>query len=453
MTQTVSSVTCNGNRSYDVVFNSTVASYLTPGMRIRTTRTVTAPTQCTSLNGTTQYWVKTSPNKLSFTDDFVVSAWIKVSSYTQSAIVSRYNGTSGWALVFQNTGQITLQGLSGGAGNYRLVQSYQSVPLNKWVHVTAQLDMSAHAVGATNSYIMFDGVDVPAFVSQAGTNPTSLTQAGNLEIGSQNGGTILFPGKIAQVAIYNAKVTQANIRATISQGLTGSETSLASAYSFNNSTSDLNTTTPNDLSAGAGSPTATNADSPFTTDANGTPGGSYDYAVVRNVSTTTATVQVPEGNTIPTTGGVSAVDLSAWESPYGMPQVGNVLGEAILGSGFSTSSATQTQVLGLTCTVYVPPGRKIRVTAYTNAISNSSVAANVIGIWDGTVASGTLITQGNNNTSTTATPNAIAMLVQTPALSPASGSKTYNVGLSCSAGTAAFNAAATNLAHLRVELV
>src|SRR5690348_15815627 len=52
-------VTANGNRSYSLVFNSTdLTSYLSTGMRFRTTRTVAAPTQCTSLNGSTQYYSK-----------------------------------------------------------------------------------------------------------------------------------------------------------------------------------------------------------------------------------------------------------------------------------------------------------------------------------------------------------------------------------------------------------
>lgn len=315
-------VTYNGNRSYDLVFNGTdYTDRLSPGMRLQTTRTVAAPTQCTSLNGTTQYWVKTSPSGLTFTDDFVVSAWVKLTTYQFATVASRYNGTSGWSFYANASGQIVLQGFNGGAANYSQVVSYQSIPLNKWVHVAAQLDMSTFTATTTTSYVMIDGVDVPASVSRSGTNPTALVQAGNLEIGSSNGGGSDWAGKIAQVAIYNAKVTQANIKATISQGLSGSETSLASAYSFNNSTNDL-TATANNLSAGAGSPTSTNADSPFGGQADGTISTTLDYAIIQKASfstNTTLTVQVPEGCTIPTTGGVSAVSYSTQKAPYGMP--------------------------------------------------------------------------------------------------------------------------------------
>jgi hypothetical protein len=302
----------NGNRNYDIPFASTVAGILSPGMRLRTTRTVAAPTQCTSLNGTTQYYSKASPNKLTFTNNFVVSAWIKLSSYGNTAIASRFDGTSGWSLEVTASGQVNLAGYNAGAGNLCYVQSYQSVPLNKWVHVTAQLDMTVTTNLPTTNYVMIDGTDVPAIVTRAGTSPTALIQAGNLNIGARNA-LIFFPGKIAQVAIYNAKVTQANVKLTISQGLSGSETSLASAYSFNNAITDLNTTTPNDLTAN-GSAVATNADSPF---GNAGTSSTLDYALVQAVSTTVATVQVPEGCTIPTSGGVTSVAYSVQGNPYG----------------------------------------------------------------------------------------------------------------------------------------
>lgn len=321
-TPNITSVVYNGNRSYTMTLLGDRTNLLNPGTRLRTTRTTAAPTQSTSLNGTTQYWVKTSPNKLTFTDDFVVSAWIKLNSYPAAGamIASRYNGTSGWSYYLDSSGRLNLQGVNAGSGNYSLVQSYQSIPLNKWVHVTAQLDMSAFTATSTTSYTMIDGVDVPALVFRAGTNPTALVQAGNLEIGSANGGASPFPGKIAQVAIYNAKVTQATILASISQGLTGTETSLASAYSFNGVATDLNTTTPNDLTAQNSA--GYTADSPFGTQASGLISSTVDYGIVQAATfstNTTLTVQVPEGCTIPTSGGVSAVSYSGVKAPYGFP--------------------------------------------------------------------------------------------------------------------------------------
>lgn len=316
-----STVTANGNRSYDLVFNSTnLTGTLSAGMRLKIRRLVTAPTQCTSLNGTTQYYSKSSPAGMTFTDDFTVSAWVKLESYVALTIASRWNGTSGWTMDINASGQIQLVGFNAGAGNNSYLLSYQSIPLNKWVHVAAQLDMSSFTATTTTSYAMIDGVDVPVSVVRSGTNPTALVQAGNLEIGGRNGGGQPFDGKLAQVAIYSAKVTQATIKASMNQTLSGSETSLISAYSFNNSINDLNANA-NNLTA-QGSAVATNADSPFGIQADGTTAGTTDYAIITKTAfstNTTLTVQVPEGNAIPTSGGVSAVSYSTQKVPYGLP--------------------------------------------------------------------------------------------------------------------------------------
>ena len=315
-------ITNLGQRSYSLVYPGVdLTSTIHPGMRLRTTRTVAAPTQCTSLNGTTQYYSKTSPAAMTFTDDFTVSWYGKIPSYTSGILASRYNGTSGWALSVNANGTVRLAGFNAGAANVSYVESYQAVPLNRWVHITAQLDMSAFTATTTTSYVMFDLVDVPALVARSGTNPTALVQAGNLEIGATNGGTLPFGGKIAQVAIFNAKVTQATMRGYISQGLAGTETSLISAYSFNNTINDLNTTNANNLTA-QGSAVATNADSPFGLNSYGTPTGTLDYALIQSVTfstNTTVTVQVPWGCTIPTTGGVTTSAYSSVKAPYGFP--------------------------------------------------------------------------------------------------------------------------------------
>lgn len=310
----ISTVVANGNRSYTLTHASSIASVVSPGMRRRFSRTSAAPITSFSLNGTNMYFNKTSPAGMTFTDDFVVSAWVKLSSYgAQGMIVSRYNGTSGWDFFCDTTGQIILQGRNAAAGNYSRVTSYQSIPLNKWVHVAAQLDMSTFTATTTTSYVMFDGKDVPASVLRAGSNPTALIQAGNLEIGSNNGGTNPFPGKIAQVAIYSAKVPQATILASIDRGLTGSETSLISAYSGANTT-DL-ASTGNNLTAQNGAVSGY-ADAPF---GNGGISSTLEYGLTMSVSSDglTEVVQCPEGCALPTTGGITASAYSTQANPFG----------------------------------------------------------------------------------------------------------------------------------------
>lgn len=313
---TPNTITALGNRSYSMVFNGTdLTDTLSPGMKLKMTRTVTAPTQCADLEASSsQYFSKSSPAGMTFTDDFVVSAWVKLSSYASGAIASRSDGTSGWSFEVNASGQVKLIGFNGGLGNSSQVLSYQSLPLNKWVHIAAQLDMSTFTATTTTSYVMIDGVDVPAAVSRAGTNPTALVQAGNLNIGAFVAGAPFFPGKLAQVAIYNAKVTQATILASMNQGLAGNETNLISAYSFNNTIEDLSSNN-NDLTA-QNSAVATNTDSPFAGGSGGTT--EYAYLVSASFSTnTTLVVSCPASYVLPTSGGINAASYSTHDKPYG----------------------------------------------------------------------------------------------------------------------------------------
>lgn len=334
--------TYNGNRSYTLVFNSTdLTDTLSEGMKLRLTRTVSAPTQCADLeSGSSQYFNKTSPAGMTFTDDFVVGAWVKLESYGVGGIMSRYNGTSGWIFRINSDGSVFLGGYNGGAANFSIVQSYQSIPLGKWVHITAQLDMSAFTATSTTSYIMIDGVDVPCTVTRSGTNPTALVQAGNLEVGSYNGSTF-FDGKIAQAFVSSAKITQANVRTLISQGLTASlisTHSIVSAYSFDGNANDLNTSNANNLTA-QGSAAATSVDSPF----GNYLGGTLEYGIVASKPTystnTTVVVQVPEGCAIPTSGGISSVSYSTNDVPYGFPRDEGQWKITTIGkSGFTTGT-------------------------------------------------------------------------------------------------------------------
>ena len=450
---TISAVTANGNRSYSLTTSSDNTASISPGMRLRTTRTVSAPTQSASLNGSSQYFSKSSPAGMTFTDDFVVSAWVKLNAYgtVDQTIISKYNGTSGFYFDIVASGQLRLVGANAGAANFRFVQSSQSIPLNKWVHVTAQLDMSASTVSSTTCYIMIDGVDVPATVTAGGTAPVALVQAGNLEIGSRNGGSQYFNGKIAQVAIYSAKVTQANIRATISQGLSGTETSLVSAYSLSNSVTDLNTSNANNLTA-QNSAATTNADSPFGGQAGGTISATLDYGEVTSVTSNTIVVRANDTSTIPTAGGISAVSYSSSYQPYGMPIQSNVLGHTLLCNSFSTAATSPTQISGLSVSVTIPAGgAKVKITIYTMYVLNTTAtAANNITLWDGTVGSGTQLTLQGVTTpiNSSATPLTAQWVGTVPA-----GSKTYNAAIHTNTGTTSFYGAADSPGFILVELI
>ena len=313
----VSSVTENGNRSADITFASTVASILTPGMRLRTSRTVAAPTYMGgAFNGTNHYFTKvTCTSTLStITDNFTIMGWVEPTSYQAGVICARADATpaNGIILRMDATGVLGIQILNGGAANYRWITTYQSLPLNKKTHVAV-----TWAAGTVAIY--FDGVSVPvATALLSGTNPTVAGTGGDFSIGRYgafNG--VYFAGYISGVGVFNAVLTAATIKSYKNQVLSGSETNCIGAWSLNN-------TAVNQQAAGTNDLTAMNsvgytARSPYTTDANGTASGTYDYAIVTKVATTVATVQYPEGCAIPTSGGISTVDYSGVASPFGMP--------------------------------------------------------------------------------------------------------------------------------------
>lgn len=432
-------VVYNGNRVYTCTFTGIdVTDTLSPGMRIRTTRTVAAPTRCTNLeSGSSQYYSKSSPSGVTFTDDFVVSAWVKLESYTGTSqiIASRYNGTSGWALYLTATGQIKLEGYNAGAANFSSVVSYQSLPLNKWIHIAAQLDMSTFTATTTTSYVMIDGLDVAAAVARGGTNPTALIQAGNLEIGGWNGGLLPFDGKLAQVAIYSAKVTQANVLATISQGLSGTETSLISAYSFNNSINDLNANA-NNLTA-QNSAVATDTDSPFGGQAGGSISSTLDYAEIISASfstDTTLVVRVPEGNTIPTTGGVAELSYSTQVYPYGCPYLSNVIGHAQITLAQTFAGTTSdVDISALAVTVNVPSGRKVRLTWFGSTYQ----ATGAIGAFYGVVKIKEGSTQVTGTNVVPSVANYPTGFVASCIINPTAGSHTYKASVTNSAANGA----------------
>jgi hypothetical protein len=116
----------------------------------------------------------------------------------------------------------------------------------------------------------------------------------------------------------------------------------------------------------------------------------------------------------------------------------------------STSGA---QVTGLSAAVVIPAGgRPVRIIASANLYMTTGVTQGALSIWDGTVGSGTALDLAETNPVAVSQPNKeIAMAIVTPA----AGTKTYNVGLKTGNGAdpANIDAAATYPAFISVELL
>jgi hypothetical protein len=219
-----------------------------------------------------------------------------------------------------SAGQIELSGLRI-ASNNKSIQSYQSIPLNKWVHVAATIDMAAGDTTAQKIWI--DGVDVPRLYTLTGTATALVQGTTALVVGARkSAGTDPFDGKIAQAAVFSSQLSDATVKAMANQTMTGSETGLVSAYTFNGASgiNDLSANA-NNLTANGGA-LATSADSPFGQTWYGVPTGTTEYGIITQVvfsTNTTVTVQVPEGGALPTTGGIGTISYSTQKTPYGFP--------------------------------------------------------------------------------------------------------------------------------------
>lgn len=435
-------VTALGNHYYSLVFNSTnLTSTVSPGMKVRSTRIVAAPTQCADLeSSSSQYFSKTTPSGVTFTDDHTEMGWIKLESYVAGGIIARRNAdTEGWSLSVNAFGQVV-------AGSYRIASnnsvttSALSLPLNKWVHVAATTDLSG-----TSVIIYIDGIAVSSTTVITGTITALVQGTTALVVGAEkSAGTNPFDGKIAQPAVFSAVLSAATILSYMSQGLLGSETNLVSGYSLSNSINDL-TANANNLSA-QGSAVATNADGPFGGQADGTVSATVDYAeiITTTFSTnTTLVVRASDFNTIPTSGGVSAVSYSTQDSPYGMLTFGNVIGMVQLGADFtSTTTGSFADVTGLSITLYMPPNKKVELVIGQYFITSTAAAGTFIETSINDVTSGVEVARTGFTLPTSSYAESPATGIVT--LPPASGLRTYKAQFKTNAaGTYKMSASTT----------
>lgn len=158
---------------------------------------------------------------------------------------------------------------------------------------------------------------------------------------------------------------------------------------------------------------------------------------------------------------ISNPNYSASYSPLGSPNDGVIqanelsasaitLGYEQITSNFSTSSTSVVQVTGLTATVIIPAGgRRVRITAFGLNADNTTTARNTIAIFDGAVGSGTQVGASQISVSAGFAGPFFAQAIVTPS----AGTKTYNIGMAVSGGTAVLTASALAPAFILVEAI
>ncbi len=299
-----------GNKEFDLKFTAAdLTAVLTPGMRLKFNRSGTTPTQCADFERDSSQLASRASGSvvgIGFTDDFTCEAWIKLESYASSplTIVSRRSGGTGWQFRIEADGRVSIVGLAS-SGNHKHKLSYQSVPLGRWVHVAASLDMSA-----STASIYIDGASVPVTSADLGT-ATALTVAGDLMIGNYTGATEYFDGKIFDTRVWATVRTQPQIRDNMNQQLAGNETGLVGYWKLTGNFNDA-TANANNLTASGGA-IATDTDNPFK---------ATEYCIVTKITKpaadTIATVFTGTDHNIPNAS-LSQPFYSTQKTPYGFP--------------------------------------------------------------------------------------------------------------------------------------
>ncbi len=314
-------VTYNGNNNYTLQFNGVdLRPTIQQNTKLKIVRTSAAPTQMTDLeSASSQYWKKTSPTGISFTDQFTVIARVRPESYTGSAamtVIDRrpVGDASGFGFGLDTNG--TLRIYAGASSVYDLGNSTRRAPIGRCSVIAGSMKMST-----TSAALYIDGEQLQSYYTNSAA--TAITQAGDLQIGASQSATLEpFDGAIQQVALFNAVLTPAQIKAYSSTPLTGSEPNCVGFWSFNGN--------GNDATANANNMTAQNS-AGFITDSSFAGGadtantaGTTEYAVVTtrpgySGGNTTMNVQLPHNGAFPAVAVISSISYSMADTPHGFP--------------------------------------------------------------------------------------------------------------------------------------
>ncbi|HVB24135.1 MAG TPA: LamG-like jellyroll fold domain-containing protein [Ktedonobacteraceae bacterium] len=142
----------NGNKEFLLNTSANLTGVIQPGDKLSVVRGTVPPTQCMSfVSGSSQYATNTSPSGITFTSAFTCEAWVYLNSYggsTGEVIVNRRNGNSGcWEFMTLATGQVRIM-YGDASGNFTSFDTYQSLPLKRWIHVAGVVSSVSSKTGA-----------------------------------------------------------------------------------------------------------------------------------------------------------------------------------------------------------------------------------------------------------------------------------------------------------------
>jgi len=131
----------------------------------------------TTFDGVNEY-IESSYNaahEIERTDSFSIDAWVKVPSYKQGGVVSKYDfsGTRrGWNMALTSSGQLRFDLVSNQVGGNEIVLwSNAAITLNTWTHIAVTYDGSSNASGVT---VYINGLSQSVFVFNDNLTDTTV---------------------------------------------------------------------------------------------------------------------------------------------------------------------------------------------------------------------------------------------------------------------------------------
>lgn len=423
----------NGNKEFVLTPSADPTGFLSPGMKFKHTRHTVPPTQCMAFTAaSSQYATKASPTGITFTGAFTCEAWVYLNSYTGSTVgvIGRYDtGTSsGFGLRINGSGQVDI--FYAASSSFTEWASYQSIPLNRWVHIAAVVSSVS---SKTLQGIYINGVSVPT--SSVASATATLTQAGNLSVGAQGAAVAssYINGYISEARVWSVAQSQASIQANMAISIAAQANlvvAIPGAGNFNDISGN-----GNNLTATNGA-IATQAANPF---------NATEYGIIRAVSATSVTVFTDDYGAIPNDT-LDSPAYSTQKEPFGWPA--HLISDKIWGTVLwcanqtTTATATGTQLGGATLTVTVPTGGKRFILKFYGGLA-AGAGVGVIDLYAGT----TQIVRGQ----TVSTALGDLMIASQPVVLSA-GSQTVSADIwESSAGTCTFSASPTVPAWFSLE--
>jgi hypothetical protein len=293
----------NGAKEFVLTPSVDPTGYLAAGMKLKLTRGTVPPTQSMAFaSASSQSASKSSPSGITFTGNFTCEAWIYLLSYPSAtaAIVGRDSAAgsaSGWEFAINSSGQLVLVFRNGsGSSSFN---TYQAVPLNRWVHVAA-----AATVATPTAAIYMNALSIPG-TSTATAATTVVQPSTNLALGKGNNTTGYLNGYLSEVRVWSTAQSLSNIKSNMAISLSGSESNLVALFqgngNFNDKTSNANNLTANN------SAIATQAANPY---------NATEYAIITKVASNAVTVFCGTDFTIPNLT-LSNVVYSTQRAPFG----------------------------------------------------------------------------------------------------------------------------------------